>query len=76
VVCHGDQILPEDLFTKLGDAPAGGLATLEAVERRHLLLVLERQGWVIGGPQGAAAILGLNASTLRSRMQKLGIQRP
>ena len=35
-----------------------------------------RTGWVIEGEPGAAAALGLSASTLRSRMKKLGVRRP
>jgi len=49
--------------------------SLEEVEKRHILLVLEHTGQVINGAKGAAAILGLHPSTLRSRMQKLGIMR-
>jgi transcriptional regulator with GAF, ATPase, and Fis domain len=56
-------------------APASG-QTLEEVERRQIQSTLGRTGWVIEGERGAAAALGLNASTLRSRMKKLGIQRP
>jgi transcriptional regulator with GAF, ATPase, and Fis domain len=37
--------------------------------------VLERAGWVIEGSQGAAQLLNLTPSTLRSRMKKLGIRR-
>jgi transcriptional regulator with GAF, ATPase, and Fis domain len=50
--------------------------TLEEVERQHILRVLEETNWRIAGPQGASAILGINPSTLRSRMQKLGITKP
>jgi formate hydrogenlyase transcriptional activator len=53
----------------------GSLLSLEEVERRHILSVLERTGQVINGANGAAAILGLHPSTLRSRMEKLGITR-
>jgi transcriptional regulator with GAF, ATPase, and Fis domain len=49
--------------------------TLEAVERAHLLRVLQSTAWTIEGPTGAAALLGLRPSTLRSRLAKLGIQR-
>jgi formate hydrogenlyase transcriptional activator len=56
--------------------PAAYGQTLEEVERRQIQSTLERTGWVIEGERGAAAALGLNASTLRSRMKKLGIQRP
>jgi len=45
------------------------------IERRHILSVLERTAWRIDGPMGAARLLHLNPSTLRSRMKKLGIQR-
>lgn len=49
--------------------------TLEEVERDYILRVLETVNWRISGPKGAARILGLNASTLRSRMKKLGVSR-
>jgi len=49
--------------------------TLEEVEREYIIRTLENTGWRIEGPQGAAKILGLNPSTLRTRMIKLGIQR-
>jgi formate hydrogenlyase transcriptional activator len=50
--------------------------TLEAVERDHILRVLSESRWVIGGPGGAAARLGMNRTTLNHRMRKLGISRP
>jgi transcriptional regulator with GAF, ATPase, and Fis domain len=50
-------------------------ATLEELERSHILQVLQQTGWRVEGPKGAAMILGLNPSTLRSRMLKLGIRR-
>lgn len=49
---------------------------LEDVERRHIESVLGQTKWMIEGERGAAKILGMNPSTLRSRMQKLGITRP
>jgi transcriptional regulator with GAF, ATPase, and Fis domain len=54
---------------------AGRLRTLEAVEREHILRTLTETGWRISGVNGAAAILGMNPNTLRSRMLKLGIAR-
>ena len=51
-------------------------ATLEEIERNHILSVLEKAGWVIEGTRGAALLLNLHPNTLRSRMKKLGIQRP
>ena len=50
--------------------------TLEEVEREHILRVLKETNWVIGGPAGAAARLGMKRTTLQSRMNKLGIARP
>jgi transcriptional regulator with GAF, ATPase, and Fis domain len=49
--------------------------TLEAVERDYILAVLRQTNWVITGPRGAATALGLNPSTLRNRIKKLGITR-
>jgi formate hydrogenlyase transcriptional activator len=61
------------------DASASGKEpprTLEEVERRHIIAVLERTGWRVSGDRGAAGILGLKRTTLEARMKKLGIQRP
>lgn len=58
------------------DSSSEGATTLEAVEREHILRVLRDTGWVIGGPSGAAAHLGMNRSTLNARMRKLEIKRP
>jgi transcriptional regulator with GAF, ATPase, and Fis domain len=51
-------------------------ARLDAVERQHIMRVLDRCGWRIHGQGNAAAVLRLPPSTLRSQMQKLGIRRP
>jgi hypothetical protein len=53
-----------------------GFGTLDEVERRHMLSVLEQTNWVFGGPNGAAVRLGIKRPTLQFRMQKLGITRP
>ncbi len=50
--------------------------TLEEVERDHIIHVLADRGWRIEGPNGAAHVLGMNPSTLRTRMAKLGIAKP
>ncbi|MCK0506904.1 sigma 54-interacting transcriptional regulator [Aromatoleum anaerobium] len=49
--------------------------TLEAMERTYIRQILEDRDWIIEGPRGAAALLGLKPSTLRSRMRKLHIGR-
>ena len=54
--------------------PDGG-ATLEAAERKHILHALREANWVIGGPSGAAARLGMKRTTLQSKIRKLGISR-
>ncbi len=51
-------------------------ASLEDVERQHILEVLQQTNWVIEGERGAAKILNLHPNTLRSRMKKLILQRP
>ena len=51
------------------------VTTLEEAERDHIRKMLERTRWVVSGPNGAAARLGMKRSTLYFRMQKLGISR-
>src|SRR5262249_18512184 len=50
--------------------------TLADAERQHILDVLRETGWMLGGPKGAAARLGMKRSTLHWKMKKLGISRP
>jgi len=56
-------------------AATGDLLTLEAAEREHILKALQAANWVLAGPRGAAAKLGMKRTTLQSRMQKLGVSR-
>ncbi len=51
------------------------ISTLEDAEREHILRALEEANWVVGGPKGAAARLGMKRTTLQFRMQKLGLER-
>ena len=53
----------------------GAELTLADAEREHILGVLRETGWVLGGPKGAAARLGMKRSTLQWKMKKLGISR-
>ncbi len=48
---------------------------LQEMERMHLVAVLEKTGWRITGPGGAAEVLGLKRTTLQAKMKKLGIKR-
>jgi transcriptional regulator with GAF, ATPase, and Fis domain len=57
-----------------GDLPA--MASLEDVERTHLLNVLSKAGWRVAGKGGAADMLGIKRTTLLSKLKKLGIKRP
>jgi formate hydrogenlyase transcriptional activator len=57
-------------------ASSDGFATLEHAERQYIVRALGETNWVIGGPTGAAARLGMKRTTLQSRMRKLGIARP
>jgi formate hydrogenlyase transcriptional activator len=74
------EILDELRAAGAGDsAPAGpavpqdAIVTLEESERIHIRQALAATGGRLHGPDGAAALLGINPSTLRSRMKKLGI---
>jgi transcriptional regulator with GAF, ATPase, and Fis domain len=64
--------LTEPLAARMRSTPD----RLDENEREHILRILERCRWRINGEGNAAAVLGLEPSTLRSRMQKLGIRRP
>jgi formate hydrogenlyase transcriptional activator len=57
------------------DTSPASSSEMEKVEREHILRVLRRTGGKIAGPGGAAEVLGLNRTTLNSRMRKLGISR-
>ncbi len=84
VILSNDGVLPNPLpaaeteqraTVSLG-ATTLGATTLRDSERTLILQTLEGVGWVIGGPKGAAAKLGLKRTTLIHKMQKLGIARP
>ena len=58
------------------DADARTVSTLEDAEREHIRQALQQANWLVGGPGGAAAKLGMKRTTLQSKMAKLGIERP
>jgi transcriptional regulator with GAF, ATPase, and Fis domain len=83
ILCRGDQleIAPTYLASTLAPSntatsPVDIPQSLEAIERNHILGVLAQTRWRIEGEQGAAQILDLRPNTLRSRLKKLGIERP
>jgi formate hydrogenlyase transcriptional activator len=66
---------PLESLESAPEAESLGAITLEDAEREHIRKILEQTRWVVGGPSGAAALLGIKRSTLYFRMQKLGISR-
>jgi len=66
----------DDLKNPPRDLITATRKTLEAVERDHIVRVLEQTNWKVSGKDGAAEILGLNRSTLRARIRKLDIHQP
>jgi formate hydrogenlyase transcriptional activator len=65
-----------ELKPTAGAGTANPAATLEDCEREHILRALNECRWVIAGPSGAAAKLGMKRTSLQYKMQKLGITRP
>ncbi len=82
ILCTGSVLrvpvrdLQRRTITMPREGHAGQHQTLEDAERAHILRTLKELRWVVGGPNGAAARLGMNRSTLQFRMKKLGIVRP
>lgn len=66
----GEMVLPEDAPT------VATTHTFEDLERQGILDALKASGGAIGGPNGAAARLGLKRTTLHSKMRRLGLERP
>ena len=77
IYAHGDVLSLVDIFEQPKDQTPSptNLKSLEQVEREYILHILEHTSWRIEGPHGAAKLLGLNPSTLRTRMIKLGISK-
>jgi DNA-binding NtrC family response regulator len=80
IMSDGTRLDAIELFSKASPSdkasPAAQAdATLEEIERAHIRRVLERTRWAIEGERGAARLLGLNPSTLRGRLRKLGIRK-
>lgn len=68
-----EEIVESPADPDQNDSPKPGLTTLSSVEHDHIIAVLEQTAGVIAGKKGAAKILGVPPSTLRSRMKRLGI---
>ena len=78
VLAKGPVVQIDQSLLRSDDSLSGAVSidTLESNERRHILRALNETRWVIHGKKGAAELLGINPSTLRSRIEKLGIKRP
>jgi formate hydrogenlyase transcriptional activator len=69
--------VPSAEATNGGSAPedAGKMrGVLEDVERKQILAALKQANWLVAGPRGAAAVLGMKRSTLQGHMKRLGIR--
>src|ERR1700723_3325095 len=85
VILSRDGVLPNPLHKKQTEFMVPSLhrtrtfhssMTLEDSDRALILETLEQVGWIVGGPRGAAAKLGLKRTTLLAKMGRLGISRP
>jgi PAS domain S-box-containing protein len=76
ILCPGPVLQLTDELEISSLPLSSTVRTLEETERNQILKILSETRWRIEGMDGAAAILGLNPSTLRARMHKLGIVRP
>jgi transcriptional regulator with GAF, ATPase, and Fis domain len=85
VILSRDGVLPNPLHKKQTELTIPNLhrtrtfpshMTLEDSDRTLIVETLEQAGWIVGGPRGAAAKLGLKRTTLLAKMRRLGISRP
>jgi formate hydrogenlyase transcriptional activator len=85
VILSQDGVLPNPLHKKQTELMIPSLhptrtfhssMTLEDSDRALILETLEQAGWIVGGPRGAAAKLGLKRTTLLAKMRRFGISRP
>jgi len=76
ILSEGSSLRPPLGELREAKSRGSGGATLKEVEKKHVLQVLRETDWVLSGPHGAAARLGMPRTTLISRMRSLGIERP
>jgi formate hydrogenlyase transcriptional activator len=76
ILCQGPVLKLSEKLEISSIPMAATFKTLEESERNQILRTLSENRWRIEGKGGAAEILGINPSTLRARMHKLGIERP
>ncbi len=77
IVCSGTSLTLEGKLESTSSIVSNSEPRdLAAMERKHILQILQSTNWKIEGSDGAAAILELHPSTVRYRLKKLGISRP
>ena len=76
ILTRGTELTLDDWWSKpaTSSGPSPTL-TLDALQRKHILSVLEVTGWQVSGERGAAKLLSIKPTTLVARMKKLGIER-
>lgn len=67
--------LPVNNALALDNTPSHGVKTMAEQEKDHIIAALKKCNWKLDGKGGAAELLRMNASTLRSRIKKLGIDK-
>jgi len=75
ILSEGSSLRPPLAELRESKSKSNAGATLKEVERKHVLQVLRDTDWILGGPSGAAARLGIPRTTLIYRMRRLGIER-
>ena len=77
IVSPGSNLMLEDSFIKTEMSnKINEYQSLDEIEKKYIIEVLESTNWKVSGPNGAAKILGLIPQTLEHRMKKLDIRRP
>ncbi len=76
ILSKSSQLAVVDCINLIETPSTAPIITLDEAERMHILKTLEVTSWRIAGNQGAAKILGVPSTTLRSRMERLGIYKP
>jgi len=76
ILARGAVVEFAEALTDVHPGSASSVPTLQEAERTAIHKALQTTGWRIGGSKGAALLLDVNPSTLRSRMTQLGIRKP
>ena len=77
ILSNDDSLLLPNLDVgQVSHEKKGDILSLEKVQRRHIVSVLEKCGWKVSGDDGAARLLEMKPSTLYSKIKRLGIERP